>query len=217
MAAVQQNITYKRELLAGDIVEVRSRLLEIRDKSIRFLHEMRNAETGEIAATCEIVGVHMDRQARKSTAFARRDPQTPASKRISNRRRRDRMPRFEPKNPDYREIATDDLRAAARDDARSAFRSRGWSRARSNSTMDYSSDFTQQNGFIHAGIITAGLDNACGIAAFTLMPAATGILTVEFKTNLLAPARGERFTFRATVVKPGRTLTVCEAQGLRDA
>jgi acyl-CoA thioester hydrolase len=70
MAAVQQTITYKRELLAGDIVEVRSRLLEIRDKSIRFLHEMRNAETGEIAAICEFVGVHMDRQARKSTPFA---------------------------------------------------------------------------------------------------------------------------------------------------
>jgi acyl-CoA thioester hydrolase len=63
MAAVQQTITYKRELLAGDIVDVRSRLLEIRDKSIRFLHEMRNAETGEIAAICEFVGVHMDRQA----------------------------------------------------------------------------------------------------------------------------------------------------------
>ena len=69
MAAVQQNISYTRELLAGDIVEVKSRLLEIRDKSIRFLHEMRNAETGEIAATCEITGVHMDRQARKSAPF----------------------------------------------------------------------------------------------------------------------------------------------------
>jgi acyl-CoA thioester hydrolase len=70
MAAVQQNITYKRELLAGDIVEVRSALLEIRDKSIRFSHEMRNAETGEIAAICETTGVHMDRQARKSAPFA---------------------------------------------------------------------------------------------------------------------------------------------------
>ena len=78
--------------------------------------------------------------------------------------------------------------------------------------MDYSPDLTQQHGFIHAGIITAGLDSACGIAAFTLMPAATGILTVEFKTNLLAPARGERFAFRATVIKPGRTLPVCEAR-----
>jgi acyl-CoA thioester hydrolase len=70
MAAVQQNISYKCELLAGDIVEVASRLLEIRDKSIRFLHEMRNAETGEIVATCEITGVHMDRRARKSALFA---------------------------------------------------------------------------------------------------------------------------------------------------
>ena len=70
MAGVQQNISYKRELFPGDIVEVRSTLLEIKDKSIRFLHEMRNAETGEIAATCEITGVHMDRQARKSAPFA---------------------------------------------------------------------------------------------------------------------------------------------------
>lgn len=69
MAAVQQNITYRRELLAGDIVEVKSALLELREKSIRFRHEMRNAETGEIAAICEITGVHMDRQARKSAPF----------------------------------------------------------------------------------------------------------------------------------------------------
>jgi acyl-CoA thioester hydrolase len=70
MAAVQQNISYKRELLAGDIVEVKSRLLEIRDKLIRISHEMRNAETGEVAASCEITGVHMDRKARKSAPFA---------------------------------------------------------------------------------------------------------------------------------------------------
>jgi uncharacterized protein (TIGR00369 family) len=78
--------------------------------------------------------------------------------------------------------------------------------------MAYSSDFTQQNGFIHAGIITAGLDSACGIAAFTLMPDGSDILTVEFKTNLLAPAKGERFVFRGVVVKPGLTLTVCEGR-----
>ena len=69
MAGVQQNITYKRELFAGDIVEVTSRLLELREKSIRFLHEMRNAETGEIAAICEITAVHLDRQAHKSMPF----------------------------------------------------------------------------------------------------------------------------------------------------
>ena len=70
MAAVQQNITYRRELVAGDIVEIRSALLEIGEKSIRFMHEMRNGETGELAASCEISGVHMDRQARKSAPFA---------------------------------------------------------------------------------------------------------------------------------------------------
>ncbi len=69
MAGVQQNISYKRELFAGDIVAVTSKLLELREKSIRFLHEMRNAETGEIAATCEITAVHLDRQAHKAMPF----------------------------------------------------------------------------------------------------------------------------------------------------
>jgi uncharacterized protein (TIGR00369 family) len=78
--------------------------------------------------------------------------------------------------------------------------------------MLHSAAFTQQNGFVHAGIITAGLDSACGIAAFTLMPEGSDILTVEFKTNLLAPAKGERFVFRGVVVKPGRTLTVCDGR-----
>ncbi|HLZ06607.1 MAG TPA: thioesterase family protein [Bradyrhizobium sp.] len=78
-AAVQQSISYKRELLAGDIVEVRSRLLEIGTKSIRLLHEMRNAETGETAATCEITAVHLDRALRKSTAFTADIRETVAS------------------------------------------------------------------------------------------------------------------------------------------
>ena len=69
MAAVQQNITYKRELTAGDIDEIESRILEVREKVLRFSHEMRNAETGEIAAICELTGVYMDRRLRKSCAF----------------------------------------------------------------------------------------------------------------------------------------------------
>ena len=72
--------------------------------------------------------------------------------------------------------------------------------------------YTQQHGFMHAGIITTALDSACGYAAFTLMPPDAAVLTVEFKTNLLAPAQGEHFLFRARVLKPGRTITVCEAQ-----
>ena len=83
---------------------------------------------------------------------------------------------------------------------------------RAELALRHDARFTQQHGFVHAGIISAGLDTACGIAAFTLMPACADILIVEFKTNLLAPARGEKFFFRAEVVKPGRTLTVCEAR-----
>ena len=78
--------------------------------------------------------------------------------------------------------------------------------------MPYEPAYTQQHGFMHAGIIATALDSACGYAAFSLMPADAAVLTVEFKTNLLAPAKGDRFRFRAHVVKPGRTLTVCDAQ-----
>lgn len=121
------------------------------------------------------------------------------------------MSRFQPKNPDFRRAAT------AVFDAQPAMRTLGITIARLEPgqvelVMGYSAAFTQQNGFVHAGIITAGLDNACGIAAYTLMAPDAAILTVEFKTNLLAPAKGERFLFRAQVVKPGRTLTVCEAR-----
>jgi uncharacterized protein (TIGR00369 family) len=84
-------------------------------------------------------------------------------------------------------------------------------------TMPFDPAFTQQHGFIHAGIISAALDSACGYAAFSLMPADAAVLTVEFKTNLLAPAKGERFTYRARVVRPGRTLTVCDAQAFAEA
>ena len=78
--------------------------------------------------------------------------------------------------------------------------------------MPYAAAYTQQHGFVHAGIITTALDSACGYAAFSLMPGDAAVLTVEFKTNLIAPARGDYFLFRARVVKPGRTITVCEAQ-----
>jgi uncharacterized protein (TIGR00369 family) len=121
------------------------------------------------------------------------------------------MARFEPNNPDFRNVAAETF------GRQQAMRTLGISIARLEPgevdlAMAYSPDFTQQNGFVHAGVITAGLDTACGIAAFTLMPAGSDILTVEFKTNLLAPASGERFFFRATVVKPGRTLTICDAR-----
>ena len=80
-------------------------------------------------------------------------------------------------------------------------------------------DLAQQHGFLHAGILATMLDSACGYAAFSLMPADAAVLSVEFKLNLLAPAAGERFVARARVIRAGRTLTVCEADGfaLRNA
>jgi acyl-CoA thioester hydrolase len=69
MAAVEQTIQYRRELLPGDIVTVHSVLLEIKDKSVRFAHEMRNADTDEVAATITLTGVHIDTVARRACAF----------------------------------------------------------------------------------------------------------------------------------------------------
>ena len=77
--------------------------------------------------------------------------------------------------------------------------------------FDHHEDFTQQHGFQHAGAIATALDSACGYAAFSLMPADAAVLTVEYKINLLRPARAERYRASAVVVKLGRTLTVCTA------
>ncbi len=78
--------------------------------------------------------------------------------------------------------------------------------------MPHDPALTQQHGFLHAGVVATALDSACGYAAFSLMPADAAVLTVEFKVNLLAPAKGELFRFRAQVIKPGRTITVCEGR-----
>ena len=75
-------------------------------------------------------------------------------------------------------------------------------------TLPYRQDLTQQNGYLHAGIVTTIADSACGYAAFTLMPEGSGVLSVEFKVNLLRPAKGENFLARAEVIKAGKTLTV---------
>lgn len=73
-------------------------------------------------------------------------------------------------------------------------------------------ELTQQHGFLHAGVVTSALDSACGYAALSLMPEGVEVLTVEFKTNFLAPARGEELIARGRVVRAGRTITVCQAE-----
>jgi uncharacterized protein (TIGR00369 family) len=74
---------------------------------------------------------------------------------------------------------------------------------------DYNLALCQQNGFLHAGALASLADTANGYAAYSLAPAGTDVLAVEFKINLLAPGKGERFEARGRVVRPGRTLTVC--------
>ena len=80
--------------------------------------------------------------------------------------------------------------------------------------LPYSDHITQQDGFLHAGIITTIADSACGYAAYSLMPAGSRVLSVEFKVNLMSPAIGERFLAIGKVIKAGRTLTICSGEVL---
>ena len=78
--------------------------------------------------------------------------------------------------------------------------------------LPFRADLTQQHGYLHAGVTGAIADSAGGYAAYSLFPAQSSVLTVEFKINLLAPAAGEQFIASGEVVKPGRTLTVCRLE-----
>jgi uncharacterized protein (TIGR00369 family) len=78
--------------------------------------------------------------------------------------------------------------------------------------LPWAQPLTQQHGFLHAGMVATALDSACGYAGFSLMPAEAAVLTIEYKINLLAPAKGERFRMEGLVIKPGRTVTVAEGK-----
>jgi uncharacterized protein (TIGR00369 family) len=77
--------------------------------------------------------------------------------------------------------------------------------------LPYRADLTQQHGYLHGGIVTTIADSAAGYAAYSLMPAGAEVLSIEFKVNLLRPAKGKSFLAHAEVIKPGRTLTVARA------
>jgi uncharacterized protein (TIGR00369 family) len=120
-------------------------------------------------------------------------------------------PRFEPQDPDFAERV------------RASFASQGAMHTIGATLADIAAgrvvielawrqDLTQQHGFLHAGMVATALDSACGYAASTLMPAEAGVLTIEYKINLLAPAQGERFRMEGVVLKPGRTITVTEGR-----
>ncbi len=82
-------------------------------------------------------------------------------------------------------------------------------------TMAHRAELTQQHGFLHAGIVSTALDSACGYAGYSLMPADAAVLTIEFKINLLAPARGPLFRFEGLVTKAGRTISVVDGRAFQ--
>ena len=127
------------------------------------------------------------------------------------------MPEFQPADPDY----------AAR--VRASFGRQGFMRSLGAEftvvepgyceiRLPFREELGQQHGFFHAGATAAVADSAGGYAAYTLAGAGDSVLTVEYKINLLAPGRGDEAVARARVVRPGRTLTVCQVDvfALRD-
>jgi len=119
------------------------------------------------------------------------------------------QPRFEPKDPDYAQ------RVRASFARQGAMKTIGATLVsvepgRVVIELPWAQELTQQHGFLHAGMVAAAMDTACGYAGFSLMPADAGVLTIEYKINLLAPAQGQRFRMEADVVKPGRTISVVE-------
>ncbi|OJX70495.1 PaaI family thioesterase [Magnetospirillum sp. 64-120] len=114
---------------------------------------------------------------------------------------------FTPKDPDYRSRVVEDFAK------QNLMNTIGAELAliepgRAEIVMAKRDDLCQQHGFLHAGITTTLADTAAGYAAFSLMPKGAEVLSTEFKINLLNPAEGKRFSARAEVLKPGRTLTV---------
>lgn len=117
--------------------------------------------------------------------------------------------RYDPRDPEYASRVRDSFgRQAAM--AELAVTIAGLEPGRIELRFPFDRRYTQQHGFLHAGIVTTVLDSACGYAAYSLMPPGVGVLSVELKVNFLAPAAGEVFLASAEVIRPGRTITVCQ-------
>ena len=119
------------------------------------------------------------------------------------------VPRFEPKDPDFAQR----VRASfARQGAMNTIGATlvAVEPGRVVVELPWAQQLTQQHGFLHAGMVATAMDTACGYAGCSLMPADAAVLTIEYTSNLLAPAKGQRFRMEADVVKPGRTISVVE-------
>ena len=123
------------------------------------------------------------------------------------------MARFEPRDPDF------EAKVRGSFDRQTAMRTLGAvlgkvAPGEVEVEMPYRADLTQQHGFIHGGIVTAIIDSACGYAALSLSAPDTAVLTVEYKVNFVAPARGERLLALGQVVRSGATIAVCKGDVL---
>jgi uncharacterized protein (TIGR00369 family) len=121
------------------------------------------------------------------------------------------MAEWKPRNADYADVVRDSF---ARQPVMSTIGARlaRVAPGECDIALDFAPALCQQNGYLHAGVVATIADSANGYAAYSLAPAGTDVLAVEFKINLMAPAKGERFEARGRVLRPGRTLTVCFAE-----
>lgn len=120
-------------------------------------------------------------------------------------------PSFAPRNPDYERVVQENFERQAVMKLIGAELGKV-APGEVEILLPFREELTQQHGYLHAGIITTIVDNACGFAALSLMPPDSSVLSVEFKVNLMSPAKGERFIARGEVIKPGRTITVCTGE-----
>ena len=123
------------------------------------------------------------------------------------------MPKFEPRDPDFEAKVRESFGKQTAMQTLGAVIKRV-APGEVEIEMPYRANLAQQHGFIHGGIVTAIVDSACGYAAFSLSAPETAVLTVEYKVNFVAPAKGNLLLARGEVVRPGATITVCKGDVL---
>ena len=121
------------------------------------------------------------------------------------------MEQFDPKDPNFKSKVEESFNRQEVMKTINAFLSK-IEPGKVSIKLKYSSKITQQHGFVHAGIVSTVIDSACGYAALSLMPEDAGVLSIEFKVNLLAPAKGDYFVASGFVRKPGKNIIFTEGE-----
>ena len=118
------------------------------------------------------------------------------------------MPAFQPEDPDFEARVTNSFHRQKLMETIGASLTRV-APGEVEIQLPFKDSLTQQQGYMHGGVVTAIADSACGYAALSLLPAGAEVLTVEYKVNFLAPATGPRLVARGRVIRRGRTISVC--------